>query len=217
MDQFTAVVRSWAFDQTPGRKNIRNIIMMLRNYVNQLCDGVNQVRATANEANTRAMTPGPQGPQGIPGTNGSSGVVNVTAPITNSGTSTAANIGISAATTSNAGSMSAADKTKLDGLITNLGQITVSQIAVIAIALGWRDVTVALTGAVVGGKYLFCFKDYRLNGGAFLTTKPTSAGYVIDGMAVCTTANQITVTLQAPLLAVGASYDIRGEVIKLGV
>lgn len=40
----------------------------------------------------------------------------VTGPITNSGTGAIPNIGISAATTSAAGSMSAADKTKLDGI-----------------------------------------------------------------------------------------------------
>lgn len=41
-------------------------------------------------------------------------MISVTAPITNSGTSTAANIGISAASTTSSGSLSANDKAKLD-------------------------------------------------------------------------------------------------------
>ena len=63
---------------------------------------------------------GPQGPQGPAGANGAtgpqgpSGVVTATAPITyDAGTQT---VGISAATTSAAGSMSSADKAKLDGI-----------------------------------------------------------------------------------------------------
>lgn len=57
---------------------------------------------------------GPQGPAGATGATGSAGVVTATAPITyDAGTQT---VGISAATTNAAGSMSAADKTKLDGI-----------------------------------------------------------------------------------------------------
>jgi hypothetical protein len=52
------------------------------------------------------------------GAGSSTGVsqVDVTAPITKTGTATQPTIGIDAATTAKAGSMSAADKTKLDGL-----------------------------------------------------------------------------------------------------
>ena len=49
--------------------------------------------------------------------------VNVSAPITGGGSSGDVTVGISAATTSAAGSMSSADKTKLDG-ITAGGQPT---------------------------------------------------------------------------------------------
>ena len=52
---------------------------------------------------------GPQGPAGPTGPAGSSGVVAVTAPITNSGTSSSANIGISAGTTSAAGALQLTD------------------------------------------------------------------------------------------------------------
>lgn len=57
---------------------------------------------------------GPTGPTGPTGPQGPAGVVTATAPLTyDAGTQTVA---ISAATTSAAGSMSAADKTKLDGI-----------------------------------------------------------------------------------------------------
>jgi hypothetical protein len=57
---------------------------------------------------------GPQGPAGATGATGPAGVVAATAPLTyNAGTQTVA---ISPATTSAAGSMSSADKTKLDGV-----------------------------------------------------------------------------------------------------
>lgn len=64
-----------------------------------------------------SLTPGPQGaqgPKGDTGDTGPSGIIAVNTPIVNSGSSTSANLSISAATTSAAGSMSAADKTKLD-------------------------------------------------------------------------------------------------------
>jgi len=59
---------------------------------------------------------GPPGADGADGAVGPSGVVAVTAPITNSGTSTSATVGIAAATPSAPGSLAAADKSKLDSL-----------------------------------------------------------------------------------------------------
>jgi hypothetical protein len=50
------------------------------------------VTVTPIDQTVTISTQGPQGPQGA---TGSSGVVSVTAPITNSGTSTAANLGLS--------------------------------------------------------------------------------------------------------------------------
>ena len=52
---------------------------------------------------------GPQGPQGATGATGSSGVVTVNAPITNSGTSTAADLSISSGSTSAAGILQLTD------------------------------------------------------------------------------------------------------------
>lgn len=64
---------------------------------------------------------GSQGIQGSTGPTGPSGVITVTSPITNSGSSISASIGISAASTSAAGSMSSSDKTKLNSLSPTLG------------------------------------------------------------------------------------------------
>jgi len=59
---------------------------------------------------------GPTGPTGPTGATGPSGVVGVTAPLTNTGTSTAAQLGIVPATASVPGSMAAADFAKLAGI-----------------------------------------------------------------------------------------------------
>lgn len=73
--------------------------------------------ATGNTGATGAAgTNGTNGSNGATGATGPSGVIAVTAPITNSGSVTSATIGISASTTSVAGSMSSADKTKLDSM-----------------------------------------------------------------------------------------------------
>ena len=96
------------------------------------CPDVVRVTVPSGPAAVRVVTPGPagapgpagpagaagaQGPQGVQGATGPegpSGVAYATAPITyDAGTQTVA---ISAATTSAAGSMSSADKTKLDGI-----------------------------------------------------------------------------------------------------
>lgn len=86
---------------------------------------------------------GPAGSQGIQGTAGSSGIIAVTAPITNSGTSTSASLGIVAATSSVPGSMSASDKAKLDAYpgyatrsFNNVPARTIQTVA--AAANGWQ-------------------------------------------------------------------------------
>ena len=63
--------------------------------------------------------------------------VDVTAPITKTGTSTQPNIGISAATTSAAGSMSAADKTKLDALVPGTTSPLMDGTAAVGTATTW--------------------------------------------------------------------------------
>jgi hypothetical protein len=65
-------------------------------------------------------------PSGGGGGGGGVTSVAVTAPITNTGSATAPVIGISAATSGAAGSMSAADKAKLDGAATIVSSVTVT-------------------------------------------------------------------------------------------
>lgn len=68
---------------------------------------------TVNETNNTAVVAllGTVGPMGPTGPTGASGVVSVTAPVTNSGTSTAAQLGVSAASTSAAGVVQLTDST----------------------------------------------------------------------------------------------------------
>ena len=68
---------------------------------------------TVSEVGTQgpAGATGATGPAGATGAQGSSGVIAVTAPITNSGTSTSANIGVSAGSTSTAGVLQLTDST----------------------------------------------------------------------------------------------------------
>ena len=77
----------------------------------------NPFTGTLDEVNLSTGDPGPPGPSGATGPSGppgTPGVVSGTVPITyDSGTQT---VGITAATTTVAGSMSANDKTKLDGI-----------------------------------------------------------------------------------------------------
>ena len=142
---------------------------------------------------------GAQGPQGIPGVTGSagatgakgdtgaagatgaqgpSGIIAVAAPITNSGTSTSANIGINAATTSAPGSMSAADKLKLDGLgaawvfstptfanITTAQQLSTTRNASVRYDI---DATVNIT--LIAGQSVTATLTYADNSG--MTTNP---------------------------------------------
>lgn len=94
---------------------------------------------------------------------------------------------------------------------TLVGQVVVGQTAAVAIALGIREVTVALAGAVAGERYTAYARSYRLNGGASVAGRP--AGYAIVD-CVCNAAGQITVSLNAPLLAIGASYALTCDILK---
>lgn len=95
---------------------------------------------------------------------------------------------------------------------TLVGQVVVGQTAAIAIALGIREITVSLSGAVVGERYIAFARSYRLNGGAAVAGRPP--GYTILDCA-CNVAGQITVSLNAPLLAIGSSYAITTDVVKV--
>ena len=91
------------------------------------------------------------------------------------------------------------------------GQVTIGQTASISIALGIREVTVALANAVVGGRYAAFAVSYTLNGGGSTPGRPS--GYsLVD--CVCNTAGQITISLNAPLLSIGQSYTITCDVVR---
>ncbi|MFS0736925.1 collagen-like protein [Sphingomonas sp. 1P06PA] len=95
---------------------------------------------------------------------------------------------------------------------TLVGTVTLAQTATVAIALGIREVTVALAGTVKGGRYLAFCDSYRLNGAASVVGRP--AGYALID-AVCNTAGQITISLNAPLLAIGNSYALTCSVVRI--
>lgn len=101
------------------------MLLTLNDRDSMLLDSVSALRASVQNITLLPGPTGPTGPQGATGSQGPigpqgsqglSGVANATAPITyTAGTQT---VGITAATTSAAGSMSAADKTKLDAFPT---------------------------------------------------------------------------------------------------
>lgn len=95
---------------------------------------------------------------------------------------------------------------------TLVGTVNVGQTAAISIALGIREVSVALSGAVVGERYMAFARSYRLNGGTVTNGRPP--GYTMLD-AACNTAGQITVSLNAPLLAIGASYAITTDIVRI--
>lgn len=94
-----------------------------------------------------------------------------------------------------------------------IGNVAIAQTAIVAIALGIREVTVPLAGTVVGERYQAFARSYRLNG-ATNATPGRPAGYTILDCA-CNTAGQITVSLNAPLLAIGAAYIINTDIVKV--
>lgn len=90
-----------------------------------------------------------------------------------------------------------------DGAVSavNLGNATIAENNITTLSLGVRRVTVAVTGAPVGGNF------------AVFPTGALGAGYgIVD--AICTTANQITFGILVPVLTIG-SYSIGVRVIKV--
>ena len=99
-------------------------------------------------------------------------------------------------------------------LNTLVGSVVVGQTAIVAINLGIREVTVALTGAVPGERYQAFCRSYRLaTSGAFIAGRP--AGYTVLDCA-CNTSGQIIVSLNAPLLAIGSTYQMNVDIVKVG-
>jgi hypothetical protein len=95
---------------------------------------------------------------------------------------------------------------------TPVGSVALAQTAAFAIALGIREVTAALTGTVKGQRYLAFCDSYKLNGGASVVGRP--AGYAIVD-CVSNADGQITVSLNAPLLAIGQSYALTCSIVRV--
>lgn len=95
---------------------------------------------------------------------------------------------------------------------TLVGQVVIGQTAALAIALGIREITADLAGTVVGERYIAFARSYRLNGGASTPGRPP--GYTILD-AACNIAGKITVSINAPLLAIGSSYAITTDIVKV--
>jgi len=96
---------------------------------------------------------------------------------------------------------------------TLVGQVVIGQTALVSIAIGIREVTVALIGAVAGERYMCFCRSYKLNGAATATIGRPSNYAILDCTA--NSANQITVSLQAPVLAIGASYALTCDIVKV--
>lgn len=148
-------------------------------------------------------TAGTNGTNGNTGAQGSSGVVSVNSPLSNSGTSTTANLSITAASGSSAGSMSASDKTKLDAFpayasrsfatptfsaVTTGTQLSSSRDALVNYEF---DASIAIT--VLGTQTVNAVLSYADNSG--MSTNPvvldsqTLTGGGIVGLNLSTTLN----------------------------
>ena len=86
---------------------------------------------------------------------------------------------------------------------TLIGTATITETAVVAITAGVRKVTVSVPGVVTTGNYLL------------FPTGVTPVGYSLGLDVVCTATNVLTVSITAPLLALGASYSIPCRVVKI--
>lgn len=156
-----------------------------------------------------AGSDGPQGPAGATGPQGPSGPKgDGGAPGANGSKGDAGNDG-------HAGPQGATGPAGAAGAPANTlaGTVQVGQTAVVSIALGIREVTVAMTGAVPGERYQAFARRYKLNGAANWTAGRPPGYTVLD--CACNTAGQIIVSLNAPLLAIGASYLIECDVLKV--
>lgn len=97
---------------------------------------------------------------------------------------------------------------------TLLGQVNVTETAAVVLALGPRQKTFALTGAIVGERYQPFIRQYRLNNGVLTLGRPADY-WMIE--ASCQVAGQITVTYNAPGLAIGGKYELLTDIVKIGV
>lgn len=102
---------------------------------------------------------------------------------------------------------------KGDAGATLIGQVVIGQTAAIALALGIREITATLTGAVAGERYQCFCRSYKLNAATAATPGRPSGYAIVD--CISNAANQITVSLQAPLLTIGSSYALTCDIVRI--
>lgn len=140
---------------------------------------------------------GAAGPQGVQGNTGEAGPQGPMGPKGEQGT-----IGLTGLK-GDTGSQGPAGPTGPSALV-KLGSITINETATIAITAGIRTLTrTGITGLLAGDNVLL------------VPTAALPAGYAIHN-AVATANGTLQITLNAPLLAIGASYSIvcRVEVLR---
>lgn len=93
-----------------------------------------------------------------------------------------------------------------------MGQVTMGETAVIQLTAGIRELSATLAGTVPGERYMAFARSYRLNGGASVAGRPP--GYTVVDCA-CNTAGTIRVSVNAPLLVIGAAYSIVFDIVKV--
>lgn len=154
---------------------------------------------------------GAQGPQGPTAPKGDTGATGPAGPTGASGSTGATGTAGPKGDTGATGPAGPTGATGAPGT-TLLGQVTIGETATVAIALGIREVTASVAGAVPGERYVAFARSYKLNGGSSVTGRP--AGYAIADCA-CNVAGTIRVSLNAPALVIGASYSILCDIVKV--
>lgn len=95
---------------------------------------------------------------------------------------------------------------------TLVGQVTMAEGGALAIAAGIRQVPVALSGVVAGERYAPFCRSYKLNGGTSAPGCPTQYT-MLD--ARCNANGTVIITVNAPLLALGSSYEFKVDIVKV--
>ena len=133
---------------------------------------------------------GVQGATGATGATGSSGVITVNAPITNSGTSTAANLSVSAGTTSTAGILQLTDSTSSTSTTTAATPNAVKTAydlavtkAPIASPTFTGTVTIPTGSAITGVPYLASANTFTGGVQQITTANASTVGIIIKGAA----------------------------------
>lgn len=95
---------------------------------------------------------------------------------------------------------------------TRIGGVSVGQNATVLIALGDRELTANLAGAVKGGRYVATCDSHKLNNGTTVAGLP--AGYTFFGVT-SRADGQITAQFRGPALSIGASYQLNLSIHRL--